>query len=440
MLSKPVTYWVNAGTATQLDLDAYIDGSPIDRNILIFLMCAGLFVLLRRRVDWSTLVGKHSAVWIFYAYAFLSVSWSDYPLVSLKRLLRDLGSVEMILILITDSAGLEAVRRVFVRLAVTLVPLSVLFIKYYPAIGRYTHRWSYETQYAGVTTNKNSLGVLAMVGGLFLLWHITESWKGRTYSQRLAAVAPEASVLVMCVWILNIANSATSFACFVLGAVVFIACRSAFNGVSIKKTVTAVIVIALFGWLALLASELRGFVAQSLGRAPTLTERTDIWAAALALRTNPIIGTGFASFWLSPEGWGLSEKLSISHSHNGYLETYLNGGVVGVVLLVAVLLLAVKQAARHLFARTPAGAFFVAFVLSGILYNFPEVTFNNGNAVGLLLWLIALFGPARELVQTQSAQGRLGLQRRAIPALRRPASTTASFRANVRSRRRPERC
>ena len=369
MLSKPVTYWVASGSAEQIELGSYLDGSPIDRNIHIFLMCAALAVLLRRRIDWSTLFREHGVVWLFYAYAFLSVSWSDNPLVSLKRLIRDLGSVMMILIIITDSHGLEAVRRVFVRIAITLVPLSVLFIRYYPAIGRYYHRYTYKVQYCGVTGNKNTLGVLAMVAALFLVWHITESWKGRTLWQRLVAVAPEASVLLMCLWIFWIANSKTSLGCFLLGAVMFLVNRRWLAGCSVKWTVGWITATASMGWLALWISDLRGAVAESLGRDATLTTRTDIWAAVLDMGTNPLIGVGFASVWLTPRGWAVSQELHIPHAHNGYLETYLNGGLIGVALLVAVLLLAATQAARHLFANTSVGAFFVAFVLSGILYT-----------------------------------------------------------------------
>jgi exopolysaccharide production protein ExoQ len=406
MLSKPVAYWVSADTATQIDLDTYLDGSPVDRNIQILLMTAAIVVLVRRHVKWGEVLVEHWALWVFYAYALMSVSWSDYAFVSLKRVIRELGSVLMIMVVLTDAHGIETVRRVFVRCAVVLVPLSVLFIKYYPAIGRYTHRWTYQTMYAGVTTNKNSLGVLAMLGGLFLVWHVVESRKGPTRWARFASVWPEVCVLGMCLWILNIANSATSLACFYLGVLLFAACRTFFNGASARATVRVVVLIGVMGWIALWASELRGFVAQNLGRAPTLTERTDIWAAVLRLPTNPLVGAGFSSVWLTPEGWALSQDLKIPHSHNGFLETFLNGGLVGVALLIAVLLLAARQAARQLSARMYSGAFFVACVITGIVYNFTEVTFNNGNAIGLLLWLIALSAPDGISVRQPRVPGR----------------------------------
>jgi len=323
----------------------------------------------------------------------------------MKRLIKEVGDVVMILIILTEPYPLDAVRRVFVRCAVVLVPLSVLFIKYYPAIGRYYHRWTYQVAYSGVTTNKNSLGLLAMVGGLFLAWQLAEAGPPRSRWRRVVSSGPEAAVFVMCLWILNIANSATALIAFVVGIVVFILARTFFAGASVKATTWAVAAVVLVGLVMLSLSDLRGLFTEGVGRRSDLTERTDIWAAALALPTNAIIGAGFGSGWLTPAGVALSQQRGfLSHSHNGYLETYLNGGLVGLALLIGVLSLAVVQAARHLAARTSAGAFYVAFVLAGVVYNFTEVTFNRGNAVGLLLWLIALSSPTLPLARHDVAQ------------------------------------
>jgi O-antigen ligase len=365
------------------------------------MICAGLLVLSRRRINWPALFGNYPVVWIFYAFALLSVTWSPEPFVALKRFMREAGSVIMTLIILTENKPLEALRRVFIRCAVVLIPLSVLFIKYYPLIGRYTQRWTYQTMWCGVTGSKNALGLLAMLSTLFLGWHFTESWRGiKGWRRRVAVLWPEMVVFAMCLWILNIADSATSVSCCLLGSIAFIAAQ-AFSGINVKATVMAVTLVGLAGWLALWTPGARGVVAESAGRDATLTSRTEIWAKALALPTNPVVGAGFLSVWITPEGAALkdAEGGSLAHSHNGYLETYLNLGAVGVVLLLGVLFLAIIQAGRHLSVKTPAGAIYVAVVVTGIVYNFTEVTFNYNDALGLLLWLIALSHPSVVLRQ-----------------------------------------
>jgi exopolysaccharide production protein ExoQ len=73
-----------------------------------------------------------------------------------------------------------------------------------------------------------------------------------------------------------------------------------------------------------------------LDRDPTLTGRVFIWQQAAALQPNPILGAGFESFWL---GERLQKMWAIhwwhpNEAHNGYIETYLNLGIVGCVLLL----------------------------------------------------------------------------------------------------------
>ncbi|MBU6461939.1 MAG: O-antigen ligase family protein [Bradyrhizobium sp.] len=78
---------------------------------------------------------------------------------------------------------------------------------------------------------------------------------------------------------------------------------------------------------------------------PTFTGRTDIWTFAVqALQLRLPIGYGFAAFWGSssiqnlPQGMEWAEYAS--HSHNGYLDTALAMGLPGLMLLIAVLVIA----------------------------------------------------------------------------------------------------
>ena len=56
-------------------------------------------------------------------------------------------------------------------------------------------------------------------------------------------------------------------------------------------------------------------------------------------------GTGYYSFWQGNRLRQVSDGFmsDLNESHNGYLETYLNSGYIGVVLLVVLLLPRVKE-------------------------------------------------------------------------------------------------
>jgi exopolysaccharide production protein ExoQ len=384
LASKPVLYWFQGNAGGAIDVENFIDGDPIDRNILMALLCLGILTLARRRVDFVTTISRNKALLIFYVYLAFSILWSDYPFVAFKRYIRDLGNIFMILVILTESRPVEAVRRVLLRCAYVLIPLSVLFIKYYPEIGRYYSRWTWTTMYAGATAGKNQLGLLTMVSGIVLVWTV---FQGPRVNKSRIDLAGDGIVLLMCLWMLNIADSATSLTCFVVGAVTLFLCRMRWIKSNASRLTWGLYAALALSALVLWSPASRGLVAGSVGRDPTLTTRTEIWAAVLTLKTNFLFGAGYNSVWLSDAGRKLGKALEVPHAHNGYLEAYLNTGIVGLSLLLAVLLSAGRNAARQLSEGSFAGSLLVALFLSGMLYNYTEVTFNTGSIVyiGLLL-------------------------------------------------------
>ena len=75
-----------------------------------------------------------------------------------------------------------------------------------------------------------------------------------------------------------------------------------------------------------------------LGRNSSLTGRTEIWDILLHWDINPVFGQGFESFWLGDRPDKIAQMepgLNINEAHNGYLETYLNIGLLGLAITAA---------------------------------------------------------------------------------------------------------
>jgi len=51
MESKPVAYWFMSAQDSG-DVEMYLDGNPMDRNILLLLIFAGVWVFMRRPLYW----------------------------------------------------------------------------------------------------------------------------------------------------------------------------------------------------------------------------------------------------------------------------------------------------------------------------------------------------------------------------------------------------
>ena len=298
--SRPVSLWLNAfglrGGSTMDVSQVYLEGSPIDGAAFTLLLLAGLIVVAHRMPRVTLFFGKMIPILLFFSYCALSTLWSDYPFVAFKHWNKGIGDVVMVLIILTDPDPVAALKRLFSRIGFVLLPLSILFIKYYPSIGR-AFTVSGFPMYTGVTTQKNALGVICLIFGLGSLWRFLAVYRDREVSRRKQLLIAHVTILAMVAWLLYMCDSMTSISCFVMaGGLLVLANRPtvARGAVLVHLLVAAMIGISVFA----LFFDSSGGIVQGLGRNPTLTGRTAIWEAVLPLAGNPLIGTGYESFWL----------------------------------------------------------------------------------------------------------------------------------------------
>jgi len=401
--SRSLAYWFASGT-NAADADES-SGSFYDRNAYLLLMGMGIVILSRRRIDWGRIM--HNCRWVLLLYGFylLSVTWTVDPFVSFKRWIKCSGDIIMILILLTEVDPVEAIRAVFIRCYYVLIPISVLFIKYYPVLGRYTHRWTYKTFYSGVTTNKNSLGQLAMLGGLFLLWHMVDAYRQRGKPRTVRSMWPDLLVLGMGLWLLNKAGSSTSTMCFIVGTVILFLGRRAWVKSNLKNLGWCVSVVGIFMLLFTVSEGFRGAIAGILGRDATLTDRTLIWDMALKSGSNPIIGSGFENYWASGKGDQIIDVFHVTYAHNAYLDQYLNVGFIGLIFFVGMLFAAGRNATSHFASGSTLGYLFMALFWTSLLFNYTEIAFGRSNVFGMTVTLMAVIGPFFEpVVEVKQAQ------------------------------------
>jgi O-antigen ligase len=131
----------------------------------------------------------------------------------------------------------------------------------------------------------------------------------------------------------------------------------------------------------------------SIGRDATLTGRTNIWQAVLAQHTNPLIGTGFESFWMGQrmeDVWNMTER-GIQEAHNGYLELYLNLGYIGLGLLALIIVTGYFSCMTLLRYNPNAGRIRLAFFTAALIYSLTEAGFRMMSPI----WFCFLLASAR---------------------------------------------
>jgi O-antigen ligase len=340
-------------------------------------MVAGIVVLNYRSRRVRQFVQENLPFLLFFGYCALSIAWSEYPFVALKRWSKSIGDIVMILLIFTDPWPRMALKRVFARCAFILLPLSVLFIKVYPDMGTAFSPEDSVMMYFGVTTFKNLLGMICMVYGLSSVWSLVCAYDDRTLRHRTRHLVAHGVALATAIWLIVRADSMTSLSClFLAGSVLVLTSRPwvlQHQG-SVHAIVAGAIGLPLF---ALFINTV-GSLLHTLGRNSTLTGRTTIWKAVLSMHTNPIIGTGFESFWLGNRlqaVWNMSVK-GIQEAHNGFIELYLNLGWIGLLLLGGLIVTGYRNALMALRRDPRDGSLRFAWLTASLIFSLTEAGFR----------------------------------------------------------------
>jgi len=394
--SRPVSFWLGGGLSVHTTGD-YLAGSPVDALFAYTLMGAALAVLLRRQLDWGGLISRNKALLMVFLYFGISTLWSDYTWVSFKRWTKECGNLFILLVLLTENYPVEAIKTVFVRCAYICFPLSVTFYKYFPAIGR-LYGPGGGGQVGGITGEKNGLGEICVAFGLILLWDLIEIWQRKIHTVDRKEIYPRLAVLGIGLWLLIACESRTSLICGILGAGILLSNRIPLVKRTPKLVVVFGLVILPVVLLGVMIYHIGNPMLGALGRDATFTNRTTIWALVLSLQTNPVVGTGFYSFWLGERGEAIWDNLvnaNITTAHSGYIETYLDGGYIGVFVLVAALAAVGWKLSREFLSGTDFGRVrFMSFVMI-VAMNCTETTYFRLSPLWLTFLIMALDVPRR---------------------------------------------
>jgi O-antigen ligase len=385
------------------------EGNPLDRSIFTVLILMAVGILFARSFNWTGFVTRNFALVLFITFALVSVLWSDFPFVSFKRWFRDLGSYFMILVVLSDPQPFEAVRTFIRRFCYLLIPLSTLLDKYYPYLARQYGGYSGAVEFIGATTSKNMLGNVCLISGIYFFWDTVTRWSDRKDRRVKRVILLNVAFLFLTLRLLRLSSSATSTVCLAIGALIIVAVHSGWG----KRRLTLIkvlipVTLCLYAILAF-GFDLNGQLAGQLGRDPSLTDRTVIWKTVLNEHTNPILGTGYESFWLGPRLQRIWQVVgNINEAHNGYLEVYLNLGVIGVGLLVGFLISGYRTICKKFESSYALASLMLSMWTVTLFYNVTEAAFKGG-----LLWLVLLLGvtviPAREAAIGESLRAAKGL-------------------------------
>jgi exopolysaccharide production protein ExoQ len=396
LASRPLSNWLGGGLPESPGYS--LEGSPIDALFFLSMIVAASVVVANRKLDWGAFLSRNWPILLLYFYLLVSVLWAADPLVSFKRWFKEAGNISVALVILTEKNPQQAFKAVFVRCAYLLIPLSFIFIRYFPDLGRVYNIHSGELEPIGVTFQKNSLGAMILVCGLVTIWDILENppASGKKWLARLMLFL-RLGIVVLGVYLLRLCDSKTSLLCLAIGGAVLLASRIPRLKGGIRHLGVLMPLGILFFYLVDSLFGLKESVVNSLGRDMTFTGRTDVWQALLGLHTDPILGTGFCSFWSDEKYLSRLPEWVAFSAHNGYLEAYIDGGFVAVSLLVLLVGVTGFRITKELRSSSSYAVMRYVALTAAVVANFSESYFVRMAPVGFLFILIAVEVPLRRI-------------------------------------------
>jgi len=388
--SRPLSFWLSGGTPETTEM--YMEGNPLDRNVLSVLTIMGIYVLLRRHIRWRSVLKTNVLIFLWFSYCGISILWADFPMVSLKRLIKEIGLLLSVLIVLTEAEPIEAVKTLMKRFSYLLISLSIFLIMYFPKLGMTYSPYTGAIGYAGVSYDKNNLGRICLIAGFFLFCNLIAMRHTNTKGNDKERTFIQFVIFIMTVWLLIITNSATSTGAFVIGILIFVVLgrRVVINNMEYLGTI--MIISFIVGLILELSLDAISFFIISHGRDMTLSRRTLLWKDLLAFPTNPLIGVGYRSFWLGDRLTILWEKYTWTpnESHNGYLNVYLELGYVGLCLLGGVIYSGYRKIKKELAFNFDYGRFCMGIFIISLLYNITEDAIGKTTLVWFVFLLVSL--------------------------------------------------
>jgi exopolysaccharide production protein ExoQ len=316
----------------------------------------------------------------YLALAGASTLWAFKPEISFSRF-----AAQMMMLISIILPAMLAVRTADLMRAVFLCFAFGSILNVVLILGGYSPLLMMDTGdagYPGYFTDKNALGQFAALAILLSFYEIfLPGWQ-------------RALGLIVCVtgiYLVFAAHSKAALGCVVLAAI--LAKLVLFISQKMRVSPPILLLPLLIGYAVLdhLVGNLVERISWHIYGNYNLSARIDIWNFVdFEIAKRPLLGWGYRSFWVvGPDSPALVEAGGwvrlMPEAHNGYLDTILDTGHIGLVLFL-VFIFTTLHAVGRVADRDPARSWLLlSITLFNILVNFLESGWIRG---GSPLWLM----------------------------------------------------
>lgn len=360
----------------------------------LFGLLSGLTILLshllagiRREASVLAFPAGAALLLAFLLYVQISAVWGDGMPTSLIK--AALIAIAMVSSIAASSvvATRDIVRLVMAACGIYVVAGFVVAMAI-PSIGVETG-WLLEGKWRGLSGQKNGFGALAtlmLTGTIILAFGRNGSSGQRAYLWPTLLIAFFGFCLVMAG-----SRGAQLMAVIGLAAALFIKLPERLQVVLMALAAIVLLPLVPFGILSFSSDQTTLSI---FGLSFDTSSRTEIWAYGLRLLSGrELLGFGLSGFWTparmdvfkADNGWVLD------NFHNGFMTILIEGGLVGIGLLLAVIGTAFFALRRRAILGGRDETFMFSLFCMIVAHNLIENDFGRSTDIFFLLFLLSVF-------------------------------------------------
>lgn len=357
-------------------------GDPVQRAFLAVSYLGLLLLLFHPKQAFAT-ARRGALPWLIIGWVGLSLTWSVLPAITLRRALALLLASMYGLLLAVRYSPPTVLKMLGIALAV-IVWTSLISVWLFPEWA--VMIWPHPGAWQGVLYHKNALGRTCVLA-LLVFWVLYIIEKGMA---RNAWAISSVAALILLIG----SRSTTSWIVILLLALVWLLLRFFRRLPPLMRP--AVCSLGIAGVLPVLLmvpgylEEILGFFGKDL----TLTGRIPLWRSLIPLiLERPLVGYGYGAFWAGDPSVAIRASFWwAKQAHNGYLDLWLEIGLIGILISIMLLLHTLTQAGLKAFQNLDViYKFIFLYTFFLLLSNITEAMLLESGLNKALYWAILCY-------------------------------------------------
>jgi exopolysaccharide production protein ExoQ len=368
-----------------------------EATVLVTVFLCVLLLLMTRVISVLEMCSSNRVFLALALYALASCAWSQFPSRSLQFGIYIVLNLLFVFYLHSRFHP-RALMQLFALIGWIVVLSSIVFAVALPKYG-VDHRASTSGAWQGVFVYKNTCSIMVT----FLL-AVVFYMPVRSLRDKLL----RAAYFLLSVFLVIKTQARTGW--IVLAVLLAYVVIMKLIGSLKANDRTAVVVMLATGFMVFVVGGGLYYsqILLALGKDSTLTGRTGIWKlVVVSAMKSPLLGYGYRAFWTGLQGESayitLMEQWTVPGAHNGFLESWLDLGLIGLGMVLVTMVVAFRNGVTCLsHGATPIVKWYISILVMTIVTNTAEMTLMFPNYLTWIMYVLACVGLARESKRIRS--------------------------------------